>query len=515
MIIKTIDSHSTYSGLSPEQISDIKQELTFENPAYKNALRYSKWGRVSLPQTLKYYKSLERGVIEVPLGYKPKFKVDKVVNNSNKVPCDYPKFCMTLRATQQEAFKSYVLKGATFGKQCIQLPTGKGKTVLGIYIASKLKQKTLIVVHKVDLIDSWESDIKTAFEGRVAPSIFRGTKRAIGEQFTIATIQTLSKLPPEEFNDFKQNFGFVIQDEMHHCPASTFSLVNEIPSRYRLGLSATPERNDGLTHIMNLYFGDFCYTYTATKDDEDILPVDVLFKDVPVYCDPVCTGKNKVSVIDFGAPKNYVLKENEYRLSSVSYAKRQSMDLTGLTFQTYDNFVLSHKDYLSSVCNSIYSEYSNGYSCVAFFLLKEEIALYYSYLTQDLEVPEDDIVVVSGDYSNKQNSASLERARKERKLITLTTYAKSNEGTNVNQWEVAFLVSSLNNGRGVEQVAGRIRRSYSNKLQRVRLYDFAPTEVKGSLMTHRMTRITRYKKLGFNLTNEQSTKTIHRGWRSI
>ena len=128
-------------------------------------------------------------------------------------------------------------------------------------------------------------------------------------------------------------------------------------------------------------------------------------------------------------------------------------------------------------------------------------------------MPEDDIVVVSGDYSNKQNSASLERARKERKLITLTTYAKSNEGTNVNQWEVAFLVSSLNNGKGVEQVAGRIRRSYSNKLQRVRLYDFAPTEVKGSLMSHRMTRITRYKKLGFNLTNENLIKTINRGWR--
>lgn len=516
MIVKTIDSKATYSGLSPEQISIVKQELTFENPAYKNALKYSKWGRVSLPQTLKYYKCLERGVVEVPIGYKPKFKIDKVINNSNKVPCVFPKFCMTLRTTQREAFNAYIVKGATFGKQSVQLPTGKGKSVLGIYIASRLKQRTLIVVHKVDLIDSWKSDINDAFEGKVVPSIFRGSQRAIGEQFTIATIQTLSKLSPEEFNAFKSNFGFVIQDEMHHCPASTFSLVDDIPARYRLGLSATPERNDGLTHIMNLYFGDFCYTYRATENDEDILPVEVIFKDVPVYCDPVCTGKDKITVVDFGAPKNYRLKDNEFRLSSVPYSKRQSMDKTGITFQNFDNFILNQDIYLSSVCHSIYAEYSKGLSCVAFFLLKEEIVTYYDYLVNELGVPEDDIQIISGDYSNKKNAESINKAKMRRQLITLTTYAKSNEGTNVKQWEVAFLVSSLNNGKSVEQVAGRIRRSYENKLQKVRLYDFAPTEVKGSVMNHRATRMSRYKSLKFSFSGDSlytHQQPLNRGWR--
>lgn len=500
MIEAVLNDSAIYSGLSSSQVLKIKEDLTFDNPAYYATMKYSRYSTTRVPKHLEYFTSHRKGVIEVPLGYRPDFTPNKVTDMRIKREVKFPAFKLTLRDSQREAFNAYVLKGVTFGKQSVQLPTGKGKSILGIYTASRLKQRTLIVVHKLDLLTGWEKDIELCFGGKASVSVFQGKKRSIGEHFTIATIQTLARLSPEEFESFKTNFGFVIQDEMHHCPATTFSLVNKIPARYRLGLSATPERNDGLTHVMTLYFGDFCYKYAPPKDiedDGDILPVDVILRDVPVYCCPVCKLEgNRVKLSNFEAPEGYILKDKEKRIKDLTQAQRNNLDRTNLSFQSYDSFVLNNSDYKVTVCNDIVSEYNLGHSCIAFFLLKEEIHDYYQYL-RSLNIPEEDIVIISGDFSSKQNLSSMQKAESNRKLITLTTYAKSTEGTNVKQWEVAFLVSSLNNERSVEQAVGRVRRTFDNKIPRARVYDYSPTQVYG-VSQHRYTRLSRYRKLRCN-----------------
>ena len=53
-----------------------------------------------------------------------------------------------------------------------------------------------------------------------------------------------------------KSFGLVIVDEAHHVPAATFNRVLlSMPARYRLGLTATPKRNDGLTDFLYWHFG--------------------------------------------------------------------------------------------------------------------------------------------------------------------------------------------------------------------------------------------------------------------
>jgi superfamily II DNA or RNA helicase len=73
---------------------------------------------------------------------------------------------------------------------------------------------------------------------------------------TVAVIQALARWSPAAVEEFLGRFGIIILDEVHHVAASIFrDVVGRCPARYRLGLTATPEREDGLTPLLELYFG--------------------------------------------------------------------------------------------------------------------------------------------------------------------------------------------------------------------------------------------------------------------
>jgi superfamily II DNA or RNA helicase len=56
-------------------------------------------------------------------------------------------------------------------------------------------------------------------------------------------------------------YGFVIVDECHHVPAAAFShVMNQIPARYWLGLTATPYRRDKLDALIYHQLGEITHT---------------------------------------------------------------------------------------------------------------------------------------------------------------------------------------------------------------------------------------------------------------
>ena len=68
-----------------------------------------------------------------------------------------------------------------------------------------------------------------------------------------------AEYPPELFAEF----GMVVIDECHHIGARMFSrCLRKCAFKYTMGLSATPDRQDGLTKVFKYYLGDICY-----KDD--------------------------------------------------------------------------------------------------------------------------------------------------------------------------------------------------------------------------------------------------------
>ena len=99
----------------------------------------------------------------------------------------------TLRGDQEKAKGAYLYsqKKEQYPKSLIQLPTGKGKTILALNIAYTLKQRTLVLVHKDDLVTGWQNDIEDCFGGKLEPGLIKAKKRTVGKQITIATVQTL------------------------------------------------------------------------------------------------------------------------------------------------------------------------------------------------------------------------------------------------------------------------------------------------------------------------------------
>ena len=497
-----------YGDIDEKILSQIKEDLTFANKQYETVMRYSKYRYTSVPPYLFYY-SLTKDELTVPVGYNFLKYFDCVEIEDERV-CPptkvVPHFALSLRESQKEAAEEFIKNNANIiPKGSIQMPTGKGKSILGLYLAHYYKTKTLIVVHKDDLVQGWKKDIDLAFDKKVVPGIIKAKSRTIGDFLTIATVQTLNRLSKEELYSLHKEFGFIIQDEMHHCPSTSFSIVNGFKCRYRLGLTATPERADGLAHVMNLYFGDFCYRYKATEEDKDILPVKVKRRKLNLYVNPVCKKiAGNYEVVDFLTPEGTNLKEGEVRISDIPYNLRPR-----ISYQTLDDIVV--RGISPAVIQDIVKEYDEGRSCVVFFTQKEHCRLYYDFLKEFIS--ENHLGLYYGD--NSDNDSVLKQAEEIRKFVTLTTYAKATEGTNVKQWEVEFLVSSVNNEKNVEQAVGRIRRTkLGKKISPAIVYDYR-TPFVYSMNSHGRTRDKRYSQLGFSdyYVNAPKKNLFNRGYR--
>ena len=115
---------------------------------------------------------------------------------------------------------------------------GMGKTTMALAIVAALGQSALVIVHKHVLVEQWKERI-VQFLGTDAP-------------VEIITAQSLwSKGLPDD-----KVFGLTIMDEAHHVPARTFAeAVGKCPAKYRLALTATPTRTDGLIELLHWHFG--------------------------------------------------------------------------------------------------------------------------------------------------------------------------------------------------------------------------------------------------------------------
>jgi superfamily II DNA or RNA helicase len=188
---------------------------------------------------------------------------------------------------QKEIISTFIDKGAN-GLICV--PCGYGKTVMALYIAIKLRRRFLIVVDKEFLMNQWKSEIENFIEG-ARVGILQSNKIQIESEkydITICMIQTICR---REFPDnFFDEFGFTIFDECHHLGAAYFcQALKKIQTKYMLGLSATPDREDGLSIVFEYHLGDPVYKITKRAPDKEAVvkaiwfdSEDPLYKDVPV-----------------------------------------------------------------------------------------------------------------------------------------------------------------------------------------------------------------------------------------
>jgi superfamily II DNA or RNA helicase len=133
-------------------------------------------------------------------------------------------------------------------------PPGSGKTVMGLAAAAAWGQRTLWLTHRHDLAQQVITEARRLFEWPPAAVGFTGgTQRDEGTRLTVAMLQTVARDPAAVAGEA---YGTVVVDECHHVPSRTFmAALSRLPGRYRLGLSATPDRADGLGPLVPALMG--------------------------------------------------------------------------------------------------------------------------------------------------------------------------------------------------------------------------------------------------------------------
>lgn len=185
---------------------------------------------------------------------------------------------------QKEIMDTFVDKGAN-GLICV--PCGYGKTFMALNLAIRLKRRFLIIVDKEFLMNQWKAEIENFIEGARVGILQAQTVQTDADQYdiTICMIQTICR---REFPDgFFDQYGFTIFDECHHLGASYFSkALLKIQTKWMLGLSATPDREDGLTRVFEYYLGEAVYKKTQRAPDKEAVVKAVWFSSAdPAYHD--------------------------------------------------------------------------------------------------------------------------------------------------------------------------------------------------------------------------------------
>ncbi|MBI3184689.1 MAG: DEAD/DEAH box helicase [Myxococcales bacterium] len=252
-----VDSAIRLPSETPPRLAErLRLALRFRNPAFEARRRFARSVR-GVPEHIDCVEGdprsgelvLPRGAVDLLRKLAAEERVDLVFEDRR---LSLPKLDLEplqgLRPYQKRA-----LVAAVDGVQgTLVMPCGAGKTVVGAALVRAARQPALILVHTLDLVGQWAAALAGAggqlgvvADGRLDP-----------QPVTVATVQSLVALPLPTFERFAQGFGVVILDESHHAPAEVFrGVLHRLPARRRVGLTATPERTDGLTPLLTLYLG--------------------------------------------------------------------------------------------------------------------------------------------------------------------------------------------------------------------------------------------------------------------
>lgn len=239
---------------------------------------------------------------------------------------DELQFNKTLRAEQLPIVNAFK-EGGYNGLICV--PCGYGKTFMAIWLACQIRRRFLVVVHQEFLMEQWRKELEGSIPG-IRIGILQGStvqtgyaeppKLTVGElkqklkahglpvggkrEDLLARLRTVEPEPEPELYDCCicmiqtvasrdwsldqfSGFGFTIFDECHHLGAEHFSkALMSIQTEKMLGLSATPERMDGLDSVFLWYLGPVRYQIKVRDPDTSVEVRVIRYTDAdPAYAD--------------------------------------------------------------------------------------------------------------------------------------------------------------------------------------------------------------------------------------
>ncbi len=457
----TFSLQTVLSHLNPASLDAFKAaldcDLNIENPAFEKASRFlrSRRGRVREPRNLRFWhirKPKTQPSIEVPIGYlEPLAQLLRDFGFTLK-PCislvENPHSftsSIKLRSYQKEAVDNLLKRH----RGVLVAPCGAGKTVMSLELIARRGQKTLVLVHTLDLLEQWKEAARDML-GLEAATIGQGRKDT-DSSLVIATVQTLVR-NRSLITRLSHEIGTVIVDECHHTPASTFArVIGLLKPTYLYGVSATPKREDGLTPVMHLYLGPRLHQVHT----RDLQKSEHLLKP--------CLVPQPTS---FFYPYDSEDPESWHKMMEalITDEERNSLILSTLNQNPED----------STLVLSTRIEHLR--------LLKE------GYLELN---PQVSTALVTGQTPRSERQQILQDTREGRIQVLFATQL-ADEGLDIRCLKRVFLVAPTRNSSRVEQRVGRVMRILDGK-SRAWVHDFIdlPTKVLHSQYISRYHRVYR------------------------
>ena len=454
-----IANRITIEDPSPDVIQWAKDNLKFANPEYEKKQRMGFWvGKT--PKELRMYEwngnklVLPFGVIRelMPLLKDTlvytRFRQNNVVNYGGD---DVPLYDYQRTACQHMVLAKYGI---------LKSKPGSGKTQMGIALIKHYKRRALWLCHTQDLLKQSMDRAKLYMNPELIGTITEG-KVNVGVGVTFATVQTMANLDLEHFRDY---WDVVIVDECHRVSASatTFTryerVLNHLAARHKIGLSATPERSDGLIRATFALLGEIAYEVPDSAVADRTMKVKIR----PVYTefeiDDECLNDDGTI--------NYVKL-----IEAITTDWKRNRDIADLIVQ------------------------NRGHSCLILSDRLAQLEEIMEWLPDDIR---NDFAYINGKMQSKKAKAEREQAledmRTGKKKYLFASYSLAKEGLDVPRLDRLFLASPCKYSAIITQAVGRVQRTFEGKETPV-VYDFVDVNVwfcQGAFKK----RCTSYRKMG-------------------
>ena len=174
------------------------------------------------------------------------------------------------------------LRAAGYSRALVAVATGMGKTWLAAFDASQVgrnlgrRPRVLVIAHRTHILAQAESALSRVLDrlfGEGLTAWYLAQSSEFRGDLVIASIQKLCRAEGLE-RLAQEHFDYVIMDEVHHAHAPSYRRVlARIRGDFVLGLTATPERTDGID-VASIFDDNLAY-HASIGDgitDESLVP---------------------------------------------------------------------------------------------------------------------------------------------------------------------------------------------------------------------------------------------------